>query len=63
VNQVDTFYTASLGTGLQMGRFAVDVAYEARWGKDVNSSVYPAPWGSSENMTQHRVLASMIVYF
>lgn len=63
IDQVDAFYTASVGTGLQVGRFAFDVGYEVRWGNGVNSSIYPAAWGSSEDVLQHRLLASMIVYF
>jgi long-subunit fatty acid transport protein len=62
VDQTDSYYTASLGTGLQMGRYAFDLAYEARWGRSVNSTVYP-DWSASENVLRHRVLASLIVYF
>ncbi len=63
IDQVDAYYTASIGTGLQVGRFAFDVGYEVRWGSGVNSSLYPAAWGSSEDVLQHRLLASVIVYF
>ncbi len=63
IDQVDAFYTASVGTGLQVGRFAFDIGYEMRWGDGVNGSIYPAEWESSEDVLQHRVLASMIVYF
>jgi long-subunit fatty acid transport protein len=63
IDQVDAFYTASVGTGLQVGRFAFDVGYEMRWGNGVNSSLYPPGWGSSEDVLQHRILASLIVYF
>lgn len=62
VDKTDTFYTASLGTGLQWSRYALDVAYEARWGHGVNSALYPG-WGVAENVLSHRVLASLIVYF
>jgi long-subunit fatty acid transport protein len=63
VDQTDTFYTASVGSGLQMGRYAFDTAYQVRWGRGVYSAVYPEAWGSSEDVLQHRVLASLIVYF
>lgn len=62
VGEVDDFYTASLGTGLQFNRLVFDIAYEARWGNDVNRAVL-AGFGGSQDVLQHRVLASMIVYF
>jgi long-subunit fatty acid transport protein len=63
VGQVDEYYTVSLGTGLQMGRFAWDIGYELRWGNGVNGSVFSPAWGSNEDVLQHRVLTSLIVYF
>ena len=62
VDQVDDFYTVSLGTGLQYDRYAFDIAYEVRWANGVNDAQVNDT-GGHENVLQHRVLASLIVYF
>lgn len=59
---VDTYYSLTCGTGLQWGRYALDVAYEVRWGRDVGKDVLLGIAGS-EDVVRHRVLASLIVYF
>ncbi len=62
VDEVDDFYTLSLGTGLQKGRFMFDIAYEFRWGNHVNGSIL-RDLDAHENVRQHRLLTSLIVYF
>jgi long-subunit fatty acid transport protein len=58
----DDYYTASLGTGLQVGPVNVDIAYELRWGRNVNRSTFQSVDGRSD-IRQHRLLLSMIYYF
>ena len=63
VDSVDDFYTVNVGTGIQLfKRVNFDVAYEFRWGNDVNSDTFQGI-DASEDIRQHRVLASMIYYF
>ena len=60
-NAVKDFYGFSLGSGLAYKRFVFDVAYVLRWGPDVDTgNLIP---GSEADVTQHRVLASVIVHF
>jgi long-subunit fatty acid transport protein len=62
VDGVDDYYSLSCGSGLQWGRYALDIAYEYRWGRDVGKDALSGIAGS-EDITRHRVLASLIVYF
>jgi len=62
VDGVDEFYSLSLGTGLQLDPFMLDVAYEFRWGADVNQSGLQGV-DAEEDVRRHRVLASLIYYF
>ena len=62
VDSVDDYYTVSVGAGLQFARFMFDVAYELKWGSDVNGDILRG-YGTSEDVRRHRVLASLIVYF
>ncbi len=59
---VDGFYSLTWGTGLQWERYALDIAYEVRWGRDVGKDALLGIAGS-EDVVRHRVLASVIVYF
>ena len=62
VGEVDDFYTASVGSGLQIGSYNFDIAYEFRWGNGVNSDLFPTV-NADQDIYQHRVLASLIYYF
>ena len=62
VGETDDFYTVSMGTGLQVGRYNFDVAYEYRWGNNVNRDIFQGI-DASQDIRQHRVLASFIYYF
>jgi len=56
-------FTASAGTGIQLNdRVSIDLAYEYRWGEDVNDHFLRLP-GATQDTARHRVLLSMIVYF
>lgn len=61
VKEVVNYYTANLGTGLQWERYALDIAYEARWGHDVHTSPLTYEHGTEE-ILQHRILTSLILY-
>ena len=61
VDETDHFYTFSLGTGFQTGRWNLDVAYEFRWGNDVNAASLGTV-DATQDVHQHRVLVSLIVY-
>ncbi len=61
VDQVDEYYTFSLGAGYQRGPFMIDIGYEVRLGNDLvggGTSI----GGAEEDSIQHRVLLSMIIY-
>ena len=62
VGDVDDFYTVSLGTGLQLGAWNLDLAYEFRWGNEVHGDTLRG-LGATQDVKRHRVLASLIVYF
>jgi len=61
IDHVDDYWTASVGVGFQTGRFMFDVAYEFKWGENVNSDVYGG-YGITEDVHRHRFLASLILY-
>ena len=63
VGKVDDFYTVSIGTGAQIhNRLSIDIAYEFRWGNNVNTSFLREISGS-QDVNQHRTLASLIYFF
>jgi long-subunit fatty acid transport protein len=64
IEEIVNYYTANVGTGIQWARYALDAAYEARWGNDVHTAAlyWKIPPGT-EDILQHRILLSMIVYF
>ena len=63
IDNVDDFYTVNMGTGIQfLEHLNLDIAYEFRWGNNVNSDTFQG-FDASEDIRQHRVLASMIYYF
>lgn len=63
VNAHDDFYSITVGAGIQIKeRVNLDFAYEHRWGNDVNGDTLIGVNGS-QDIRQHRFLASMICYF
>ena len=62
VDDVDDFYTINLGTGIQINDYNLDIGYQFRWGNDVNSDIFKGI-DASEDIREHRVLASLIYYF
>ena len=62
VDSVDNLYTINCGTGIQIGSYNLDIGYEFRWGNNVNESLFQAI-DATEDIRQHRVLASLIYYF
>ena len=62
VGEVDEYYTVSVGAGLQVGRLMFDVAYEFRWGNNVNGDSLE-PFNATQDVQRHRVLSSVILYF
>lgn len=60
----DNFYGFSLGAGLQVfDRINFDIAYELRYGNNVNSDFIRGIDGFEEDVVQHRVLLSTVIYF
>ena len=60
VGQVDEFYTGSLGVGIQWSRYALDAAYELRFGHDVNGAMLTNV--GAQDVIQQRAMLSLIVY-
>lgn len=60
-NSTRDFFGLALGGGLAYPKYSFDLAYQLRWGADVDSGNLIAT--SSANVTQHTVLASIIYYF
>ncbi len=60
----DPFYGATFGVGLLLHqRVNLDFAYQARIGKGVNSDFFRGIPGYEEDVIQHRVLLSTVIYF
>ena len=60
----DAFYGFAAGFGLQaFQRVNIDFAYQFRYGNDVNSDFIRGVPGFSEDVFQHRLLASTVIYF
>ena len=64
VENVDDFYTLSLGVGIQLfNRINFDMAYEYRFGTDIKGAANLPGRGASLDVDRHRGLASLICYF
>ena len=60
----DNFYGFAVGVGLQaLQRLNFDMAYQFRYGNNVNSDFIRGVPGFSEDVRQHRFLMSAILYF
>jgi len=58
----DNFYGFSLGSGIGIGRFIFDIAYQYRFGNDVGSSML-GNLDFSEDVKEHTLYGSMIFHF
>jgi len=58
---VKDFYGVAVGSGVARGGFIFDVAYQLRWGRDVDTGNLIAT--SEADITQHLLLASVIIHF
>lgn len=60
----DSFYGFAVGVGLQaLQRLNFDLAYQFRYGPGVNSDRLRGVAGFEEDVLQHRLLFSMVMYF
>ena len=60
----DDFYGIATGVGLLVKqRVNIDVAYQFRYGHDVNTDFVRGVPGFDEDVTQHRVVFSTVIYF
>jgi len=60
----DNFYGFAIGGGLVAHqRVSIDLAYQLRYGTDVNEDFIRGIQGFNEDVIQHRMLISAIVYF
>lgn len=60
----DKFYGAAIGCGLLTHqRVNIDVAYQLRYGDNVNRDYLRGVTGFNEDVLQHRVLLSTVIYF
>ena len=55
------FYGLSLGSGIGYKRIVFDLAYQLRWGRDVETDSLIA--NSTADVTQHTILLSLIYHF
>ena len=60
-DEVRDFFGLAIGSGIAYKRFIFDVAYQLRWSDDVDTGNLIAT--SSADITQHLVLASVIIHF
>jgi long-subunit fatty acid transport protein len=58
---VKDFYGIAVGSGIAYKRFIFDVAYQLRWGRDMDTGNLIAT--SEADITQHLLLASVIIHF
>ena len=58
----DDYYGFSLGTGLGFDEVVFDIAYQFRWGNDVGDSILQN-LDFSEDVREHTLYTSMIIYF
>ena len=58
----DDYYGFSLGTGIGIGKFVFDIAYQYRLGKNVNSAIV-RDMDFSQDVRSHTIYSSIIVHF
>lgn len=57
----DDYYGFSLGTGIGIGKFIFDIAYQYRFGKNVNSAIV-RDMDFSQDVRSHTIYSSIIVH-
>ena len=57
----DNYYGMSMGTGISMGGYVFDIAYQFRYGKNVGKSFLPQ-LGLSQNVQEHSLYVSFIYH-
>jgi long-subunit fatty acid transport protein len=58
---LDEYYGFSLGSGIAWGRIVFDMSYQFRTGSDLTGD-FPSIAGTNVDITQHTVMASLILY-
>ena len=58
----DEYYGFTLGTGCSRKRFAFDIAYQFRYGSNVGADIYKGG-DLSQDVEEHNIYTSLIVYF
>jgi len=58
----DDYYGFSLGSGITVGRFVFDIAYQYRFGNDVGASILDN-LDFSQDVEEHTVYSSLIIHF
>ncbi|MCP4352650.1 MAG: hypothetical protein GY795_44920 [Desulfobacterales bacterium] len=58
----DDFFGFSLGSGIRIGRFNFDVAYQYRFGNDTGDAVWQS-WDFSQDVKEHTIYSSVIIHF
>jgi long-subunit fatty acid transport protein len=63
--KVENFYGFTIGSGIGYKRFIFDMAYQLRWGHNVDASnvVNTTSADAKADVTQHLILASVIYHF
>ena len=59
----DDYYGFSLGSGFSMGRCAFDIAYQYKFGNDVGDSMTDESIPQDQDVEEHMVYSSFIIYF
>jgi len=58
----DDFFDFSIGSGIAIGRFVFDMAYQYRFGNNVGASML-GKWAFSQHVAEHTVYSSLIIHF
>ena len=58
----DSYYGLSVGSGITIGRFVFDLAYQYRFGNDVTPATFEG-FSVTTDVQQHTVYTSLIVHF
>ncbi len=58
----DDYYGFSMGTGISVGKFVFDIAYQYRFGNNVGDSII-SNYGFSQDVKEHTVYSSLIIHF
>lgn len=58
----DPYFGFSLGSGIGIGRYILDIAYQVRLGMDVGSSIV-RPQKLSQDVSEHTLFTSLVIHF